>query len=198
VNESPKPNLIPDVEPLPDALFGGAETLEELGLDDDMLWRRFLPREISFMEMPLFDQLVRRPYHTIQIEGPFNLPNLVKDHASRLFRSKTTVARKGKTYIDRLLFAFGEGLFGFLDEEGLRLYAPTPQAAAAAAQDFRRYVKPLQEDKPRFFVISLTPEGPVAESVVVERAAPVTTEDLALNYGEGFPQWEAEWLAKVR
>jgi hypothetical protein len=47
-------------------------------------------------------------------------------------------------------------------------------------------------------VISLTPEGPVAESVVVERTAPVTTEDLALNYGEGFPQWEAEWLAKVR
>lgn len=136
MNESPKPNLIPDIEPLPDALFGGADALEELDLADDMLWRRFMPREVSFMEMTLFDQLVRRPYHTVQIEGPFDLPRMVKDHASRLFRSQTTVARRGKTYIDRLLFAFGEGLFGFLDEEGLRLYAPTPQAAAAAAPDF--------------------------------------------------------------
>jgi len=192
------PHPIPDIEPLPDALFGGVETFEEIDSDDDMLWQRFLPREVTFLQMPLLDLLVRRPYQTVQVEGPFDLPRLVRDHASKLYRSETTVARKGKAYIDRLLFAFGDGLFGFLDEEGLRLYAPTPQAAAAAAQQFRQYVKPQNEDKPRFYVISVTPEGPVAESVVVERAAPISAEDLALNYGDGFVEWEQAWLGRVR
>ena len=198
VNETPRPNLIPDVEPLPDALFGGAETLEELDLDDDLLWSRYLPREIKFFHLPLLEKLVGRPYHSVLLEGPFDLPRLAREHAAKLFRSETTILRKGKPFIDRLFFAFGDGLFGFLDEEGLRLYAPTPQAAAAAAQGFRQYVKPQNEDKPRFFVISLTPEGPVAESVVVERAAPISSDDLALNYGDDFVPWEQEWLGKLR
>jgi hypothetical protein len=193
-----RPPFPPDIEPLPDALFGGADALEELDLDDDMLWSRYLPREIKFFHLPLLEKLLGRPYHSVLLEGPFDLPRLAREHAAKLFRSETTILRKGKPYIDRLFFAFGDGLFGFLDEEGLRLYAPTPQAAAAAAQGFRQYLKPIQEDKPRFFVISLTPEGPIAESVVVERTAPVTTEDLVLNYGDDFVPWEKEWLGKLR
>jgi hypothetical protein len=183
---------------LPDALFGGGEALEQFGPDDDILWRRFLPREVSYMQMPLMDALLRRPYHLVSLEGPFELSRLVNDHANALFRSQVTMSRKGKGLIDRLFFCLGAGLFAFLDEEGLRLYGPTPQAVAKAAQQFRRYVKPPKEDKPCFFVISLTPEGPVAEAVVVERTAPVTTEDLALNYGDEFVVWEREWLCKLR
>jgi len=83
VNESPTPNLIPAVDPLPDALFGGADVLED-DADFESFWSRLLPEDM----------------------------------------------------------------------------------------------------------ISLTPEGPVAESVVVERAAPVSAEDLALNYGDDFVPWE--------
>jgi hypothetical protein len=35
-------------------------------------------------------------------------------------------------------------------------------------------VKPPRDEKPHFFIISIASEGPVAESVVVERAAPIT------------------------
>jgi hypothetical protein len=198
VNDNLKPHPIPDINPLPDALFGGADALEQIDPDEDMLWHRYLPREIKFFHLPIMEKLVARPYHSVILEGPFDIARMVQDHSDKLYRSEASMLRKGKAYIDRLLFTLGEGIFGLLEDEGLRLYAPTPQAAAAAAHEFRRYVKPTKEDKPRFFVISLTPEGPVAEAVIVERSAPVTTDDLALNYGEEFVDWEREWLCRMR
>jgi hypothetical protein len=92
----------------------------------------------------------------------------------------------------------GRGAVGFYECDRLKVYGPPRQAAAAAAQQSRQYVKPLHEDKPRFFVISVTPEGPFAESVVVERAAPISAENLALNYGDDFVPWEQAWLGRVR
>ena len=202
VNDSQKaqpttPHLIPDVEPLPDALFGGAEALEDES-DFDSFWSSLFPQDLPFFKLSLLAQLARRPYHAVTVEGPFDLPRLAQECRTQLFRTETILSRKGKPQIERLLLACGEGVFGYYEGECLQVYAPTPQSAAAAAQGFRRFVKPLKEDKPRFFVISLTPEGPVAESVVVERAAPISAEDLALNYGDGFVEWEQAWLGRVR
>ncbi len=55
-----------------------------------------------------------------------------------------------------------------------------------------------REARPHFFVVSITGEGAIAESVVVQRPAPVTQEELALNYGDGFVEWEEQWLRIVR
>jgi hypothetical protein len=190
-------SLIPDTPPLPEALFGGVEALED-GSEDDSFWSRFLPPNVSFMNLPILDRLQHRPYHAVLLEGPFDLPRLARDHASALFRTETSLSRTGKPAIERLLITLGDGVFAFLDDLGLKVYAPTPQAAHTVAQTFRRYVKPTAEDKPRFFVISIATEGPVAERVVVERAAPLTDEDLRLNYGDDFPEWEQQWLSRVR
>ena len=75
MNESPTPNLIPAVERLPDALFGGAEALED-DADFESFWSRFLPEDIQFFNFSLMDQFVRRPFHAVMIEGPFDLPRL--------------------------------------------------------------------------------------------------------------------------
>jgi hypothetical protein len=187
----------PDNQRLPDALFGGKEVLD--GAEDtDSLWSRFYPRDVPFFKMALLDQLLRRPYHAVALEGPFHVKKLAQDYRAQVFRSETSINRSGAPCIDRLLLVLGDGVFAYLDDEVFKLYAPSPQSAEAAALKFRRYVKPTAPGKPRFYVVAVNPEGPDAETVVIERAAPVATEELALNYGEDFPAWEEEWTERMR
>lgn len=49
----------------------------------------------------------------------------------------------------------------------------------------------------RFYIISIEDHGPRTETVTIERPAPVTTEELALNYGVDFPGWETEWREQM-
>ena len=184
------------MERLPDALYGGSEVMEAPD-DYDSLWGRFMPREIPFFKVALLDQLLRRPYHTVTLEGPINVQQLDQDHRDRMFRSETSINRRGKSKIDRLLLCLGDGVFGYLDGDSFKLYAPTPQAAESAALQFRRYVKPQSQGKPYFYIISVNPEGPNTETVSIERSAPVSTGELALNYGADFPAWEQQWMARM-
>jgi hypothetical protein len=195
-DETTAQNPITEPQRLPKALFGSSEDPAKPG-DDSPLWSRFLPREIPFFKLALLDQLVGSPYHAVTLEGPFNVNQLAQDHQDYLFRSETAIDRTGTSRIDRLLLILGGGLFACLDNDALKLYAPTPQAEETASGKFRRYVVP-QITKPRFFIISNEPPGPCTEAITVERSAPVITEELALNYGEDFPLWEEHWLKRLR
>jgi hypothetical protein len=185
------------MERLPDAMFGGSEALEATS-GEDSLWSRYCPKEVAFFKVALLDQLLRRPYHAVTLEGPLKVKQLAQDYRAQLFRSETSINRSGFASIDRLLLVLGEGVFGYLENDDLKIYAPTPQAAEAAAQKFRRYVKPQAASKPYFYIISVASEGPRTETVVIERTAPVATDELALNYGPDFPAWEAEWTERMR
>jgi hypothetical protein len=77
------------------------------------------------------------------------------------------------------------------------VFAPTPQAAARVAADFRRYVKPIQKAKPGFYLVSLRPDGPQTELVAVDACPTADAEELALHYGADFGAWEQQWLARL-
>jgi energy-coupling factor transporter ATP-binding protein EcfA2 len=196
LNPSTPQAAVSGVAQLPEALFGGTEALED-PTGGVSLWNRYHPREIPFFKVALMDQLLKRPYHAVMLEGPFNNKQMAQDYREQTFRSETSINRTGTPSIERLLLCLGNGLFAYLDESGLKVYAPTPLAAEAAAQEFRHYVRPPDERKPHFHVISMMPEGPCAESVPIERSAPVSTEDLALNYGQDFPLWEQQWRERM-
>ena len=187
-----------EMEPLPEALLGGSEALTNPD-NTDSLWNRFFPREVSFFKIPLLDQLQRRPYHSVTLQGPFDVTKLVQIHGSRIFRSESSISRNASKNIERLLFCFGAGLFGYLDgeRETFCIYAPTMEKAAVIAEKFRRYVLLPGARKPRFYVISVKREGICAEPVIIERSAPVTTEELSLNYGEDFLAWEQNWMKQM-
>jgi SpoVK/Ycf46/Vps4 family AAA+-type ATPase len=58
-------------------------------------------------------------------------------------------------------------------------------------------VKPQRADTPCFYVICINELRPETQTVTVERSAPVTLEELALNYGPDFPAWEIEWITRM-
>jgi hypothetical protein len=126
------------------------------------------------------------------------MQKLAEDYADKTFRSDRVITPSGAMEIERLFLTLGDGVFTFYESPTIRVYAPTPEAAAAGAQEFRKYVKPPGEGKAHFYVISNCPDGASAESVQVKRSAPVSTQELALHYGDDFPAWEAEWIARMR
>lgn len=194
--ESIPPEAVPEMERLPDALYGGSEALVS-ATDEQILWTRDLPREIPFFKIALLDQLLRRPYHAVRLEGPFNIKQLTQDYRDQTFRSESSINRSGASNIDALLICLGDDVFGCLEWTHFTVYAPTPQAADAAARKFRAYVKPPAQGKARFYIVSMTMTGPDTESVTIERSAPTTTGELALNYGTEFPAWENQWMARM-
>src|ERR1041384_6493828 len=193
VNDQP---LIPALEPPPDALFGGSELL-----DDDApthnYWGLFTPQDRSFFNMPLLYQLGQRPYHQVTVEGPIDTKKLAKDYHQHLYRSEVAFNRKSNPAIERLLLCLGQGVFVLYDNVNLSVFAPTPQAAAKVANEFRRYEIADPKEKPGFHLVSIAADGPYAELVEVDTFPQVSADDLALHYGADFVVWEKEWLARM-
>jgi len=185
--------LQPSAQPAPEMPF---DTLEETA-DTSWLRDHCHVSDVPFFSLVLLDKLVRRPYHTVMLEGPFKIKELVEDHRKHTFRSEKSFNRSGCLRIDRLLLLLEGEVFAHLEGDFFKIYAPTPEAAQAAAERFRRYVKPQAADKPCFFVISIEDCGPCTETVDIERLAPFTNEELALHYGEDFPAWEQQWTERM-
>ena len=186
--------LPPAIEP---AMELPVDTLEAAD-DTPSLWDRCSHSGVPFIKLTLLDQLLRRPYHAVTLEGPLNVKQLAEDHRDRTFRSETSIDHCGNPKIDYLLLRLEGEVFGYLEHDAFKIYAPTPEAAQAAARQFRCYVKPQAAGKPCFIIISIEDHGPHAETVNIERTAPITTEELALNYGEDFPAWEQQWTQRMR
>ena len=188
--------LIPPAVAAAEALTDDFEPLEDPD-ETSSLWDRYLPTDVPFFKLALLDPLYRRPYHTVTLEGPFKLKQLGEDHREHIFRSEKIMDRSGNLKIDRLLLRLeGEG-FGYLEGNLFKIYAPTPAVAQAAAQKFRRYVKPQPVGKPYYYVISVDQGGANAQKIYINRPLPVTTEELALHYGEDFPTWEKQWRDRL-
>lgn len=189
--------LMPAAATTAEALGSKLEPQEETN-GTDSLWNRFYPRDIPFFKLALLDPLLRRPYFAVTLEGPIKINQLAKDHLERTFRAETIIDRCGNLKIDRLLLRLEGGVFGYLEMDTLKFYAPTPDLAQKVAKEFRCYVIPQKAKQPFFYIISLEDHGPVTEMVTIERSAPAATEELALNYGDDFPVWEKQWRERLR
>ena len=47
--------------------------------ETDSLWSRYFPHDVPFLKMTLLDQLQRRPYHKVSLDGPFKRTQLAED-----------------------------------------------------------------------------------------------------------------------
>ena len=193
--------LIPELEPHPDAFLGGSELLDDEALAGAtsryVESRMFAPPDISFFTLPVYEALRQRPDHRVDVQGPFDTRQLAHDYRQHLYRSEVVCLQPYQPAIESLLLCLGQGVFVLCDGGNLTVFAPTPQAAARMAADFRRYVKPLKKAKPGFYLVSLRADGPQTELVGVDACPTADAEELALHYGADFGAWEQQWLARL-
>lgn len=187
----------PGTETTPDGLFGGRESLVECSDSESLCRRLLLPESVRFFDVPVLEWLYRRPYHRVRLRGAFHLARLVRDHRPQLFRSECSQHVRGRTYIDRLMFNLGEGVFVLYDHIELSVFAPTTEAAAKAAAHLKQYRK-TETEKPGFKLISVTGDSPTTQLVTVEPTAPMSEQELVLHYGGDFVEWERTWLGKLQ
>src|SRR5437870_12231624 len=133
--------LLPDLKLAPDALFGDSAELDG-ECDAESLWALMSGGEVTFFNLPLLEQLHRRPYHLVKLRGEFNLAKLVRDHQNQLLRSETDHTLKKKAQVERLMFSLGEGVFAVYESRKLMVYGPTTRAAAEFAKQMKKYRKP--------------------------------------------------------
>ena len=197
----PVSRAVKPVKPLPMALKPTATELAPTimpGLDaDESMLDYVIPDDVSFFKLALLDRLKSRAYHTFSLLGPFKMPQLCEAFREQIFRSDTLRAENGHKLVTRLLFTFADNVYGYLEDDRLKVYGPSPEVALATAERFNGYIRPKAEEKPYFCIMSLEDTGPSAQKVTIHRPAPVTTEDLALNYGADFPAWEDGWLQRM-
>ena len=188
--------LIADLEPPPDAVFGGPELLDDEAAAHAS-WNIFSPHDVTLFNLPLLYQLRQRPYHTSLIHGPLNIRKLANDYRQHLYRSLVEFGRESNPSIECLLLCLGDGVFVLYENSNLQVFAPTPQAAAKVANELRSYEIPQTKEKPGFHLVSIAAEGPYAELVEVDACLPATSDELTLHYGADFLEWEKEWFARM-
>jgi len=189
-------SLLPNLEPALDTLFGSAHSQDSTpGLES--MWQLFGAQSENYFVLPVLVELCQRRYHAVKIQGPFDLPKLTQENQAHLVRTQTYHPLNGAARIDRLLLSLGEHVYVVYETSELLAYAPTPQAAVAVAEKFKRYRQP-EADQPGFNLVSLDCGHPSTQWVNVGQAAPVGDEDLVLHYGEDFLQWEHSWIERLR
>ena len=185
------------IESIPAALPDGTG-LPECDDEPGMFVEDYSFSSVSFFKQALLGKFLSRPYCKVTLEGPVKVKQLADEHRDKLFRSEAIIDRSGNLKTVRLLLRFENDAFGCLEEDSFKIYAPTPEAAQSIAKQFRRYIKPQGAGQPFFLIISLKEHGPVTETVNVQRTSPISTEEMALHYGQDFPAWENDWRERLR
>lgn len=155
------------------------------------------PPRPSFFELPMLEQLDRQQYHSVVVEGPFDLKALVHDHRAQLFRSEARLDDKGKPHLERVIINLADGVFVHYERPDLKLYARSPEQAAELVRQFRRYLRPPAPKKPGFHLLRVDGHFPETEFVAVKQFITLTDEAAQLHYGPDFPRWEGDWIERL-
>ena len=148
-------------------------------------------------DLPVHEEFRRQPYHCRRLRGRVDIFRLLRDHGDKLLRSDVGLLPNGHREVYRALLNPMEKLFVRLEESELAVYSPCPHTADSWCMVLRSYVTTTDRTRPCFIVISMCLDGPHIEYVEVSPQAPMDVADLALHYGDDFPEWQADWLARI-
>ena len=142
------------------------------------------------------------PSHYCVADGPFDLARVAETFSDRLVRSWFTLredAERGRGYWHDLTIRLDASTHVNIDDDALRVYAATPEAARTTAENLARaFARAPAPKPPTFQIVKQTSCGIDTEAVALEAPSRLGAEDLALQYGEGFPQWHGDFLGMLR
>ncbi len=189
--------VLSESDPQAPELFGEKVEAKKRGRRTRPIWQMLERERVSFFELPLLEQLHRRPYHLLKVWGQFDLVKLSKNNEHLLLRTETHINLNNKAGIDRLMFKLEDDVLVVYEWPNMMIYAPTAAAALKAKTWVYQYREEVEEE-PGFQLISLSEAGPETRLVPIKQAAPVTEDDLKVHYGDDFIGWEQGWLERMR
>ena len=149
-----------------------------------------------------------RPVHRAEDTGCYDIPKMVEVYADKLVRSRQEYVTSisgltAQLQWASLCFRLDEDVFVIAmtktsslsrsreDEEfKITVTADTPQRAAATIEKLRKeFIPKIAHHGPGFFIMT----GRRPQRAPLDATHQLTPEQLALHYGDDFPQWAAEF-----
>lgn len=171
---------------------------ESLDPSPDRFWDYMIPRELNFFRLPIYDHFNGRDYHAQCAAGDWDGPKLIERFGLHLRRSD--VARDAKPVgteaerMRRLLFKLEDDVFVDLDDDQLTVFAPRREVAAGLLGDLVKQCLRQPKPEPRFHLLRHKHGDVGVEIVKVLQPSVMDDTELALHYGEDFPDWERRFL----
>lgn len=156
-----------------------------------------------------FEHLTGRRWHEVNSSGDWNLDRILRDHAGTLVHSSfyhdEALPRQYPWACDNLFFRLNDETFVFIKldrkkEGALSVWASRRELAHTEHDAWREtYLIPRKRRrKPAdFHVLSIT-HGVEAKRVPIVRRFAASDQDMALHYGEDFPEWESRLIRAVK
>jgi len=177
-----------------------------LSLDPLPFWR-----SVDRGELNLFCGLLKHSkeegWHRVSLSGDWDLQRMVDDLRGTLLHSdlyRGDVNQKERERMwTRLVFRPSQNSLIVYEDMGdlLSVWARTPEAAQAEFENLRKiyYIKsPTKRIPPKFYILVVKSDGVGRLPVDISRRFAAKEEDLALHYGDDFPDWLNLYKEKLK
>jgi hypothetical protein len=148
-------------------------------------------------EKPIFQHFKKRPCHSWRLRGPIKIGKLIKDYSSSLTRSEIGWNPKGAQEVYRLLFRPQRDVFVHVEAGRLTVYAGTWEQITDLRESLLAYAELKPKGRPKFLLIDVHAGTAYVNPVELDRLAEMSSEDLALSYGQDFLDWERAWIERI-
>lgn len=136
--------------------------------------------------------------HYCSGDGPWDTKRIATTLPEKLIRSWYCLredAEKGNGYWWDLCLQLDERLFVNVDDDSISVYADSPETARATIENLGRTFRRAAEPRPPTFQIVKQSDGDIeTEAVKIDTKGALVPEELALHYGDDFPEWHAAFV----
>lgn len=136
--------------------------------------------------------------HYCTDDGPWDLKRLAETFPEKLVRSSYSLredAEKGTGYWWTLCLQLDERLFARISEDSIGVYADSAETARTTIERLGRTFRKVEEPRPPTFQIVKQSGSEIdTEAVKIEGIELLSEHELALHYGEDFPEWHATFV----
>jgi hypothetical protein len=172
-------------------------------MEEPTFWNAFVPHDINYFRLPVFDHFRRRPYHAQTVHQELDLKQMGDDLAAELVRSESNLnpddKAKKRERVRRLLFQLSEDVFCSAEEGGLTIFAPTRNEALEHAQRLaKKYGKEKPAEQPGFYLLKVCSDSNAAERIKIARPVAMSADDLELHYGPDVVEFEQQLVESLR
>ena len=172
-------------------------------MEDASFWDAFVPHDINYFRLPVYDHFRLRPYHARTVLRELDLNRMRDELAAQLVRSESFVnpdnKPKKREGIRRLLFRLAEDVFCYAEECELIIIAPTRTETLEHAERLSvKYGKDKPAEQPGFYLLNVGSGSIDAEHIKITRPLAMSAADLGLHYGSDVVEFEQKFTAALR
>jgi len=148
--------------------------------------------------LPVLVHYGSRPLFRFKLPGAdWNVELMMKDFKRGLIRADSGWSC-GEIHRYDVVFGTRQGTFLHYDGSRVTIYASSYRRVVIASVKMERYLEKPGSTPATYNLLRVSRRGMETQSVELKDVAPIDPSELALNYGEGFTEWNESLIARFQ